>query len=355
MIQQKVRFCRAPDGVSIAYAVTGSGPVLVRAPHFLTHLEHDLNLAVRRHWIEALSRDFTVVRFDPRGCGLSDRDPPDLSLGRWVGDLEAVVDSAGLDRFTLFGPSQGGPVAIEYAVRHAARVSHLVLFGAFARGKRARRSPREAEDALAQLKLVELGWGSDDPAYRQVFASQLMPGASPDEQASLTEMMRVSATASDAVRLMQMVQDIDVVETARQVSCPTLVIHARGDRRIPYEEGRLLATLIPGARFVTLESINHMLPPDDPAWAVFLEELRGFVPAAAVRALGELTAREGEVLDLLARGHDNDGIAVKLGITEKTVRNHLTRIYEKLMVRRRGEAIVLAREAGLGLAQTHPP
>lgn len=348
MIAQRVRFCRTDDGIRIAYAVTGSGPVLVRAPHFLTHIEYDWRMPVRRHWIETLSKIYTVVRFDPRGCGLSDRDPPQISLDRWVSDLETVVDSASLSRFALFGPSQGGAVAIEYAVRHPERVNRLILFGAFARGKLARKSAAEIEDANAQLKLVELGWGSDDPTYRQVFASQLMPGASLDDQRLLAEMMRLSTSPECAARLIRMFYEIDVVATARRIACPTLLFHARHDRRVPYDEGLVLAGMIPGARLVTLETINHMPPPEDPAWPVFLRELRAFLESGKDGALAELTPREIEVLEQLAQGLDNRSIAIHMGVSEKTVRNHLTRVFEKIGVRRRGQAIVWAREAGLG-------
>jgi pimeloyl-ACP methyl ester carboxylesterase/DNA-binding CsgD family transcriptional regulator len=353
MISQHVRFCTSDDGTRVAYAVTGSGPVLVRAPHWLTHLEHDWKMDVRREWIERLSRHFTLVRFDPRGCGLSDRNVAELSLESWVADLEAVARAERLERFALLGPSQGGAVAIVYAVRHPARVSQLILFGAFARGKLARDDAAQIEDAHAQLKLVELGWGSDDPAYRQFFAAQMIPGASPDAQKSLTEMMRLSASPAYASRLIRMFYEIDIAEAARRVRCPTLVFHSRGDRRVPHEEGRQLAALIPGARLVTLESINHMLPPQDAAWEPFLRELLHFLPPP-VGGLSVLSEREREVLEEVARGLDNATIAALLGVSEKTIRNHVTRIFDKMRVRRRAEAIVRAREAGLGTTRALP-
>jgi len=344
-MSQAVRFCTTRDGVRVAYAVTGAGPALVRAPHWLTHIEYDWRMPVRRHWIEAFSNGYRFVRFDPRGTGLSEREAPDVGVEGWVSDLEAVVDAAGLERFALLGPSQGGAVAIEYALRHPERVSHLVLIGAFARGK-LKRDASQTEDALAQLKLVELGWGSDDPAYRQVFAAQMMPTGSPEAIASLTEMMRLSATPAMAVRIIRALYDIDVASSARAVRCPTLLLHSRGDRRVPHEEGLLLANLIPGARFVTLESINHLLPADDPAWPEFVARIRAFVPANA-GPVG-LSERERDVLEQLANGFDNAHIAARLGMTEKTVRNHLTRIFEKIGAHHRSEAIVRAREAGFG-------
>ena len=343
---QAVRFCQTSDGVRVAYAATGSGAPLVRAPHWLTHIEFDWQMPVRRHWIEEFSKTYRYFRFDPRGTGLSQRDAPEIGLEGWVRDLEAVVDAAGLARFALLGPSQGGAVAIEYAVRHPERVSRLVLVGAFARGKN-KRSPEQSEDARAQLKLVELGWGSDDPAYRQVFASQMMPTGSAQEVASLTEMMRLSATPATAVQIVRMLYDIDVMASARRVGCPTLLLHSRGDRRVPHEEGQFLAGLIPGARFVTIESINHLLPADDPAWPTLVAHLREFVPSTSLPA--DLSERERDVLEQLANGLDNGGIAERLGMSEKTVRNHMTRIFEKIGAHHRGEAIVLARQAGYGV------
>jgi pimeloyl-ACP methyl ester carboxylesterase/DNA-binding CsgD family transcriptional regulator len=346
---QPVRFCQTVDGVRIAYAVTGAGPALVRAPHWLTHVEYDWQMPVRRHWIEELSRGYRFVRFDPRGSGLSDRDAPDVGVTGWVRDLEAVTQAAALDRYALLGPSQGGAVAIECAVRHPEQVSRLVLVGAFARGK-LKRDPAQAEDAQAQLRLVELGWGSDDPAYRQLFANQMMPTGSPEAVASLCEMMRMSATPADATRMIRALYTIDVEASARAVRCPTLLMHSRGDRRVPHAEGRLLASLIPGARFVTLESINHLLPADDPAWPEFVARIREFVPSRDART--DLSHRELDVLNLLACGLDNTQIAERLGLSEKTVRNHLTRVFDKIGARHRSEAIVRAREAGYGALET---
>jgi pimeloyl-ACP methyl ester carboxylesterase len=352
MSSQRIRFCTADDGVRIAYAVAGSGPALVRAPHWLTHIEHDWGTPVRRHWLDELSRNNTLVRFDPRGCGLSDRDPGEVSFERWVDDLHCVVHAAGLERFALFGPSQGGAVAIAYAARHPERVSRLILFGAFGRGKLKRGAGASVEDAMLQLKLVELGWDSDDPTYRQVFASQMMPSGSVEAMRSLAQMMRLSASAASAARLIRMFYEIDVSAIAGRVRCPTLVFHARGDTRVPHEEGRLLASKIPGARFVTLQTVNHMLPAEDAEWPRFVAEMHAFLADdRAGEALEGLSVREREVLEQLATGMDNAQIGARLGMSEKTVRNHLTRIFEKMQVHHRGEAIVRAREAGLGASQ----
>jgi pimeloyl-ACP methyl ester carboxylesterase/DNA-binding CsgD family transcriptional regulator len=349
--RQAMRFCTSSDGVRLAYATVGSGPPLVKAANWLSHLEFDWRSPIWRHWIESLSRNHTYVRYDTRGCGLSDRDPPEISFESWVHDLEAVVDAAKLDRFPLLGISQGGAIAVAYAVRHPERVSHLVLYGAFARGRLKRGGGQAGiDETLLMIKLFELGWGTDNRSFRQVFANQFLPGGSLELIEAYDELQRQSATASDAVRILQASSQIDVTALAPQVSCPTLVMHARGDARIPFEEGRLFASLIPGARFVPLESRNHILLQDEPAWPRFLEELDAFLPSGSAQgAFAELTSREREVLEFLARGLDNHQIAAHLALSEKTVRNMVSSILAKLEVESRSAAIVRARTAGFGV------
>jgi len=348
-LRQRIRFCTAPDGVRLACASVGDGPPLVKASNWLTHLEYDWQTPIWRHWVEALSRGHTYIRYDARGCGLSDREPGDVSFESWVRDLETVVDSLGLERFPLLGISQGGAIATAYAVRHPDRVSHLILYGAFARGRLKRGGgERILEETLLYYKLAQMGWGSDHGAFRQVFTSQFLPEGSLEQFRSFNELQRVSASPEHAVRSMQTANQIDVTEDARRVSCPTLVLHGRQDERVPFEEGRLLATLIPGARFVPLESRNHILLADEPAFAQFVEELAAFLPSAGSAAFMELTARERQLLEHLARGLDNHQIAAHLELSEKTVRNHVSNVFAKLGVESRAQAIVMAREAGFG-------
>jgi pimeloyl-ACP methyl ester carboxylesterase/DNA-binding CsgD family transcriptional regulator len=350
---QQIRFCTTSDGVRVAYALAGRGPPLVRAPHWCTHLEYDWHTPIWRHLLDELARDHTLLRFDQRGCGLSDPDPADLSFEGWLRDLEAVVDAAGFDRFAVFGMSQGAAIGIEYAARHPERVTHLALLGGFARGKLKRDdSQRAREDAETQLKLVELGWRQEDPSYRQVFASQFMPGASLEQVRAMSELMRISSSGESAARTMRAFFAIDVRESAQRVRCPALLLHGQGDVRCPFEEGRLLAGLIPDARLVPLETKNHVLLWDEPAFAQFVEALRGFLPRdgrhhPALR-FAELSEREREVLEQLAQGLDNAQIAARLGMAEKTVRNHVSRIFDKIEVENRSQAIVRARDAGLG-------
>ena len=344
-MKQQIRFCRGHDGTRIAFAVTGNGPPLVRAPHWLTHLEYEWQSAIWRPWLTGLTAGRTLVRMDERGCGLSDRGVETVSFEAFVRDLEAVVDAAGLERFALFGHSQGGAIAMEYAVRHPERVSQLVLLGAYARG-RLKRSLESRSESEAQLKLVEFGWGGDDPSYRQFFASQFMPGASLEQLRQMAELQRVSSTASDAVRILRAFYEIDVSAQVPRISCPTLVLHARGDLRVPFEEGRAVAAMIPGARFVPLESGNHILLDSEPAFADLFEELSGFLGGAL--SFGGLTAREAQILEQIAQGLDNAQIAARLELSEKTVRNHITSIFDKIGVESRAQAIVMARERGLG-------
>jgi pimeloyl-ACP methyl ester carboxylesterase/DNA-binding CsgD family transcriptional regulator len=351
---QAIRFCTSFDGTRIAHAVTGSGTPLVRAPHWLTHLEYEYASPIWKPWIAALSSAHRLLRMDLRACGLSDWDVADLSFDAYVRDLEAVVDAAGLAApFAMFGHSQGAAIAIAYAAAHPERVSHLVLLGGYARGvlKRGLAPDRLAEyEALA--KLVQVGWGSDDASYRKLFSMQFIPGATLEELDSMSELQRASCSPANAVRIVDSFYRIDVRQAAPAVRCPTLVIHARGDRRVPFEEGRLIAGLIPDARFVPLDSDNHILLPHEPAYAEFFSRMREFLPAAAdaaaVPAFGALTPREAEILERIARGHDNTRIAADLGVSGKTVRNNVTKIFDKLGVATRAEAIVRARDHGLG-------
>jgi pimeloyl-ACP methyl ester carboxylesterase len=281
-VDQQIRFCASSDGVRIAYTTTGSGPPLVKAANWLSHLEHDGNSPVWRHWIRELSRDHTLVRYDERGCGLSDRAVDEFSLDAWVRDLEALVDALELERFPLLGLSQGGPIAIAYATRHPERVSHLILYGSYARGVSHRGlSDHEREERELMLQLIRFGWGKDHPAFRQVFTSLFIPDGTPEQFHWFNELQRISAPPDSAARMYAAFYELDVLALAPRLDVPTLVMHATGDLRIPFAEGRLLASLIPGARFVPLESRNHLLLDFEPAWPRFLREVRSFLGVPA--------------------------------------------------------------------------
>jgi len=277
-LEQQIRFCRTPDGVTLAYACSGSGPPLVKAANWLTHVDHDWHSRVWRHWLVDLSRRHRLIRYDERGCGLSDWDIKPPSFDSWVNDLETVVDAAGLDRFPLLGLSQGGPVAVAYALRHPERVTKLVLYGTYAKGRRVRATSDEARrEQLLELELVRLGWGLDEPVFRQVFTSQFMPEGSRELWDDFNELQRRTTSAENAAQVLEMAGDIDVMELAPQVRVPTLVLHPRDDQSTPMKEGRQMASLIPGSRFVALESRNHILLADEPAWPVFLSEVEAFL------------------------------------------------------------------------------
>lgn len=352
---QSVRFCRSADGGRIAFSTNGKGPPLVQGPTWMTHIELDWESRVWRPWLDQLGEGHTLVRHDLRGCGLSDRDLADVSLPNFVADLEAVVDSLGLDRFPLLGVCQGGVIAAAYAARHPDRVSQLVIYGSYVEGALARAagSPK-AKDVGAIATLIEAGWARPTPAFREVFASMLMPDARPEVVRAMSEMERHSTTPAMARRLGLAFHTFDVEDAAMRLAVPTLVLHCRGDGMVPFEEGRRLATLIPGARFVALDACNHILQTEDPCWGCFWDEVHSFLggdrptPEAGTAAFSELTPRERELLELIARGRSNAAIAEKLSISPKTVRNHITSVFGKLDVSHRAEAIVLARDAGLG-------
>jgi class 3 adenylate cyclase/pimeloyl-ACP methyl ester carboxylesterase len=276
--EQEIHFCQAKDGVQLAYARIGQGAPLVKTGHWMTHLESDFGSAIWRPLYRELSRDNTFIRYDARGNGLSDRDVPDVCFEDFVSDLETVVDAAGIERFALLGISQGCAVSIAYAVRHPERVSHLVLLGGYAVGwKKRARTQAEKEAGEAMLTLVRLGWGQENPAFRQMFTSQFIPGATKEQADWFNEFQRISASPADAARNLIANGDVDVTSLLAQVRVPTLVMHARHDARVPFELGRRMAAGIPGARLVPLESQNHVILESEPAFAHFLEELRAFI------------------------------------------------------------------------------
>lgn len=354
-MEQRIAFCRADDGVTLAWARSGRGPPLVKAANWLSHLEHDWKSPVWRPLLERLGRHHTVIRYDERGCGLSDREVEDLGFEAWVRDLEAVVDAARLERFPLLGISQGGPIAVAYAVRHPERVSRLVLYGSYLRGRLRRSSSATArEEAETLVRLVRVGWGKDVDAYRRLFASLFWPGASLEEMRAFAELQRVSASPETAARITEAFDGVDVSDLAPRLDVPTLVLHVEGDARIPFDEGRRAAALIPGATFVPLPGVNHVLAPEDPAFEPFVQQVEAFLGVEATKEgtglpeVADLTPREREVLDLLARGLDNGSMAEALFLSPKTVRNHVSRIFAKLGVGHRGEAVVRGRELGFG-------
>ena len=356
-MNQSIRLCAARDGVKLAYAVSGEGPPLVMSATWLTQLEHQWRSLAWRPWLDALSRDHTLLRYDSRGCGLSDRNAADLSFESWVRDFECVVEAASFRRFSVLATCQGGPIAIEYAARHPERVSRLILYGTYALGRlRWHDRPKEIEKARVLLDLTSLGWGQENHAFLQVWAAHFQPGGTLEHLRSWSEQQRAATSAETAVRLLQIGWNADVRHAARKIKCPVLIVHPERDAVVPIDEGRRIASLVPDCRFVALDSENHMPLADEPAWGRLLDEMRKFLaepvppsPAAGHKLpLADLTPRERAVLEGIARGMDNAEIAASLGLSEKTVRNHITRVFDKIGVEHRYQAIVRARDAGLG-------
>jgi len=353
-----VRYCTTRDGVRIAFEQLGSGPPILKSSNWMSHIEEDRDTPLWRHWLELLADGRRLTRFDGRGFGLSERSPARLDFDGMVADMEAVADAARLERFAILGFCHGGPIALEFAARHPERVGALVLCGTYAQGRAVRESS-DADRAEREmlLRMIEVGWGQDNPAYRQVFATKAMPEGSIEAHAAYCAIQRASATAAQACRLTELFWHIDVLDRLPRVRCPTLVLHARRDALVPFSQGQLLAQWIPGARFVALDSGNHDLMPDEPAWPALAQAVREFllehggVPLPADgRCLDDLTERERAVLEQVARGLDNGEIAAELGMSEKTVRNHVSSIFAKLGFSSRSRVIVWAREMGLGRA-----
>jgi pimeloyl-ACP methyl ester carboxylesterase/DNA-binding CsgD family transcriptional regulator len=356
-MKQDIRFCTTADGVRIAYAVSGNGPPLVMPATWLSHLEHQWKSLAWRHWLEALSERFTLLRYDSRGCGLSDRDAGDLSFDGWMHDIEAVVDSAGLKRFDMLGVCWGSPIAIEYAARYPERVRRLVLYGGYAEGRMRGKRPMDAKDAKLLLDMTRLGWGQPSHAFCRVWGSFFQPSGTLAHYHSWSEQQALSTGPETAARLLEVGWETDVRESARSVRCPSLAVHLARDAVVPIEVGRELASLLPDCRFVQFDGENHMPLASEPAWPSIVAEIADFLkpaegdaaPQRPALPLADLTARELDVLDAIARGLDNMEIATALGLSEKTVRNHVTRVLDKIGAEHRYQAIVRAREAGFGL------
>ena len=354
--QQQIRFCTSRDGTRIAYAICGAGPALVWTSHWIHHLNLDWDTPIWRHWLSLLTLHYTVVRYDYRGCGLSDRQGVAFTLEKHVEDLESVAESAGLESFPVVAQAGGGLVSLAYTAKHPHKVSRLVLYGCQARGRSVRGMPIEAAiESEALLKLTEFGWRNEGPAYGKFFVTLHMPDASADQIRAACDLLRLATSPANALEILRIFFNTDVSTAVARIKADTLVLHAREDPIIPFNEGRTLASLIPNAQFVALESRNHFLQEDEPAWQALVAALVQFLSIPgdardrlASEALGELTARENQVLELIAQGHDNVTIGLRLGMSERTARNHVSMIFSKIGVNTRAQAIVRARDAGFG-------
>jgi pimeloyl-ACP methyl ester carboxylesterase/DNA-binding CsgD family transcriptional regulator len=349
--EQQIRFAHSADGVRLAFATSGRGVPLVKAATWLSHLEKDWESPVWNHLLRALSRQNMLLRYDERGCGLSDWRVADLGFERWVDDLDTVTRALRLERFALLGISQGAAVAVAYAARYPERVSHLILHGGYARGRLIRSADaKQREEAEMMCRLAELGWGKQEPSFRQFFTTQFIPGGTPDQHAWFNEMERLSTSPENAARFMREFNAIDVQPLLAKVTCPTLVLHSRQDVRVPFDEGRLLASSIRNAKFVPIDSPNHLLLEHEPGWQQWRSQVHDFLGSqtTGAEAFAALSQRQRDILELVAQARDNSQIAAVLGLSEKTVRNQVSMLFEKLAVENRAQAIVRARDAGFG-------
>lgn len=350
-LRQELRFTQVPSGARIAWARSGQGPALLRAGHWMTHVEYDCESALFRPWLERLGRGVTLLRYDERGCGLSGTDGVAPSLESSVEEIAAVVAASGYDRVALLGISGGAAPSIAYAARHPERVSHLVLLGGYSHG-RLHRDITAAQRAYlqAQAQLIEGGWGVRDAPVQQFFSATMIPDGTPEQMAALNEQQRRSCNGQQAAALFRSRLALDVRAEVAGVRCPTLVLHAEGDAAVGVECGRELAAAIPGAQFETLRTRNHVPLAGEPAFDRFCEATVAFVrPVAAAGGAASglvFTPRERELLALVARGCDNLQIAAQLGLAEKTVRNALSSLYTRLGVDGRTHAVVRAQALG---------
>jgi pimeloyl-ACP methyl ester carboxylesterase/DNA-binding CsgD family transcriptional regulator len=352
---QEIRFCRAADGTRLAWASHGRGPVLVVVSCWLSHIQYDWQSPVWRHFLDDLGRLATVIRYDERGFGLSDWNVEDLSLEARVGDLQTVLDATGFETFTLLGMSGGSAVAMAYASANPGRVNRLILYGT-ASGELPTWTPEGMAQEETYRSLIRVGWAKEDPDFRRVFTNRFIPGASEEQMAWFDDLQRMSTSPEIAVASRIARQEVELVDEIPRIRAPTLVLQATGDRMTTFENGVLVASQIPGARLVPLDSQNHILLADEPAWAVLIREVEAFLeperradasagtsgPTGAPKGAEPLSPRELEVLQLAADGRTNEEIATSMGISPRTVERHLSNVYGKLGLTGRSARVAAA-------------
>jgi pimeloyl-ACP methyl ester carboxylesterase/DNA-binding CsgD family transcriptional regulator len=334
---QEIRFCRGQDGVRLAYAIHGSGPPLVVVSCWLSHLQHDWQSPVWRHFLDQLGEFATVVRYDERGFGMSDWNVDDFSLEARLHDLETILAASGLERIALLGMSGGSAVAMAYAIAHPKRVSRLILYGT-ACGEPVTWSPDEWAEEETYRSMIRVGWAKDDADFRRVFTRKYIPDATEEQMRWFDDLQRMSTSPANAVASRAARLQIDIIDQLPRIAAPTIVLQAIGDRATSFDNAVSVCSRIHGARLVPLESRNHILLADEPAWKVFIDEVASFLEperrAYAERTPGPsaeaLSRRERDVLRLAAEGRTNDEIATALGLSVRTVERHLSNVYAKL-------------------------
>ncbi len=347
-ISQRIRYVHTADNINLAWAEVGSGIPLVKAANWMTHLEYELTSPVWSHWIDLFCNNFRYIRFDERGCGMTDWNVGDISFDRWIEDLETVITAASIDEpAVLLGISQGAATCIAYSIRHPEKVSKMILYGGYACGISHSPDCERKQLYQAMTDLVRLKWGDDNPTFRQVFTSRFIPDGTDEQIGWFNDLCKKTTNAANAAKLLEARAEVDVRDLLGRVTVPTLVLHSREDEVIPLSVGHELAAGIPGAEFVELDSKNHVLLEHEPAWNRFRTEILRFMEISAERpndTFSELTNRETEVLALLTEGLSNADIAERLAINEKTVRNHISNLFDKLGVWSRSQAIIFAHD-----------
>jgi pimeloyl-ACP methyl ester carboxylesterase/DNA-binding CsgD family transcriptional regulator len=346
--RQRIHYVTTAAGSRLAWADAGAGPPLVKAANWMTHLEDEWTSPVWQHWMRFFADHFRFIRYDERGCGMSDWHDGPLTLDTWVSDLDAVIEAAQpSEPVTLVGISQGAATCVKYALRHPDRVARLVLYGGYARGW-ALRDATVSQTYRAMVDLVRIGWGKENPTFRQLFTSRFIPGGTQEQLQWFNDLCRKTTTGEIAAALLEARAVVDIRDDLPRLTVPTLVLHARGDEVQPIEEGRMLAAGIPAAEFIELDSRNHVLLEHEPAWKRFCDAVLDFTEAkpepTTDPAFDALSERERQILTLIADGLSNAEIGERLAISEKTVRNHTSHVFDKLGVWTRAQAIVFARE-----------
>jgi pimeloyl-ACP methyl ester carboxylesterase/DNA-binding CsgD family transcriptional regulator len=359
--EQRIAFTHSADNTQIAYALSGEGEPLVRAGTWLTHIQYDWESPIWSHWFHLMSERHTLVRYDPRGCGLSERKVTDISLDKWVDDLAAVVDNLELETFPLFGMSQGAAVSIMYALRYPERVSHLTLYAPVVTGWKGSKNAVSLRWAMME-KLVVSGWGEENLAFPSMFAQLFLPDARPEYIRWYAETQKKSTSKDVAVLMMKALSELRLFSLLKQLKVPTLVIQVAGDQVISADQVKGIAGEIPDSRFFSIDSNNHILLESEPGWQEFKKIFAAHIPSGSdsvpapvssaptsnvSKTIEELSKREREVLMQLAKGLSNKEIANAFFISEKTVRNHISNIFAKIGVTSRTQALVLAKELNL--------
>ena len=337
LVEQEIRFCRGQGGVRLAYAIHGKGPPLVVVSCWLSHLQHDWQSPVWRHFLDQLGDIATVVRYDERGFGMSDWTVDDFSLEARVGDLESVLAAAGLDRFALLGMSGGSAVAMAYAIAHPEHVSRLILYGTVC-GEPVTLSPEELAEEETYRSMIRVGWAREDADFRRVFTKKFIPDATEEQMRWFDDLQRMSTSPANAVASRIARQQVDIHNELHRITAPTIVLQAVGDRAMTFDNAVSVSSRIPAARLVSLESRNHILLAEEPAWRVFIDEVSAFLDPdrrahaerTSDRPAEELSPRERDILRLAADGRTNDEIAVALTLSVRTVERHLSNSYAKL-------------------------